>query len=482
MRLNNNELKNMRKLIVVIIVLALVYLAVGEYHKAGQHDASNLSFTDWQAAALDNELDKIKQGLAQGFELNQKNAHGQTVLHYAALNGHSTLVNWLIAQGAEIIVQDNNLYTPLFYACVEKDNLQHQALVDKRDERLTIIKQLLALGADLNIQNKQGKTLLHCAEQFDNLSLARFFLEQGGDPQLSTVTSKSTALQLAKKHNKHELVALIQRFQAGSNKHLEPELAQPVSVIEPYPLTEPELTTLLMANSSQHNINNRFELLGASVSMIKIRDNMIVLEVKVDRRLNLYSGRPNDLASGHGGKLVVKIHQVLDQNHNDLYDAKAEPAWQENVIIYRNEDGSYRGTRQVMLKPEQQSLIKKITGSLQFSTPIAWSKHQLVVDSTPQLSVPITHALISSANFSKHSLKLNHPTVQPDFVAYLAAFDASGQLLPVIAYGVAGVTANNHYYNFGNNSKIQHLELMIAGKSVQREIPFEFKVQRFMAE
>ena len=51
-----------------------------------------------------------------GAEINVKNNRGWTPLHWAANNGHATIVEYLLTKGAEINVKDNRGRTPLHLA------------------------------------------------------------------------------------------------------------------------------------------------------------------------------------------------------------------------------------------------------------------------------------------------------------------------------------------------------------------------------
>ena len=51
-----------------------------------------------------------------GAEINVKDNHGMTPLHWAARKGHTTIVEYLLTKGAEINVKDNDGWTPLHFA------------------------------------------------------------------------------------------------------------------------------------------------------------------------------------------------------------------------------------------------------------------------------------------------------------------------------------------------------------------------------
>lgn len=85
--------------------------------------------------------------------------NSNTALHYAALNGHTDTVNFLIGSGADKDAVDKNGNTALHLA----------VLFDKVDA----LKTLLKLKADPNLQNIHGNTPLHIAILQDNMESVR---------------------------------------------------------------------------------------------------------------------------------------------------------------------------------------------------------------------------------------------------------------------------------------------------------------------
>lgn len=57
----------------------------------------------------------------KGADPNQRIGHGATVLHGAAIRGSNDIIKMLIANGADVNVQDDSERTPLYWA-VTKSN------------------------------------------------------------------------------------------------------------------------------------------------------------------------------------------------------------------------------------------------------------------------------------------------------------------------------------------------------------------------
>ena len=53
-------------------------------------------------AAWDGDIQVVKQHLATGVDVDEKDLYGETSLHYAADKGHKEIVELLIANGADV--------------------------------------------------------------------------------------------------------------------------------------------------------------------------------------------------------------------------------------------------------------------------------------------------------------------------------------------------------------------------------------------
>ena len=103
----------------------------------------------------------IKIGIVN---LNTKDAEGRTPIHYAALYGHSTMVDILISAKAEIDLEDNNGETPLFFAV--------------RSQQPEIIGTLLVAKADPKKRNKREETLVRIATQTKSVHIVKVLIEK----------------------------------------------------------------------------------------------------------------------------------------------------------------------------------------------------------------------------------------------------------------------------------------------------------------
>ena len=94
-------------------------------------------------AALEGNIEAVKQHLAAGTDVNDKNRSGETPLYNAAEWGHKAVAELLIAEGADVNAKSNEGWTPL-----------HNAQGNE------IVELLIAEGANVNAKNVKGKTPL----------------------------------------------------------------------------------------------------------------------------------------------------------------------------------------------------------------------------------------------------------------------------------------------------------------------------------
>ncbi len=83
--------------------------------------------------------------------LNVKNVRGSTPLHLAAINPDGTVMETLLAAGAEVNVADEEGFTPL-----------HMAAFHRQADYALL---LLEAGADVNAKTASGRTPLSMAEK-----------------------------------------------------------------------------------------------------------------------------------------------------------------------------------------------------------------------------------------------------------------------------------------------------------------------------
>ena len=152
--------KDIRNLLIWITLVILYLLFV--------RDPDPTPWNSIHVAALDGNIEAVKQHLADGTDVNAKDdGFGLTPLHYAADQGHKEIVELLIAKGADVSAANNKIkYTPLHYATGHGHK--------------EIVVLLVTEGADVNTKNYDGETPLDQAITFKRSEIADLLRKHGG--------------------------------------------------------------------------------------------------------------------------------------------------------------------------------------------------------------------------------------------------------------------------------------------------------------
>jgi ankyrin repeat protein len=236
----------------------------------------------------DKIFDQVQALLKQNIDIKYKDEHGQNVLHLAASKADVRIIEALIAAGADLNFQDDQGQTPICIAIIagqteivkkliEKNaqldtkniygnNTLHIASTSGKDSEIINV----LFGADvsigthiedgqeyLNCQNKEGKTPLHIASEYNKGEAIRLLLWAGADSQLKS-TSGEKALHLAAKNfSAGAIIALNREFIKGKD----------ISSIEDYKVAL-ETIKSYRPNSSSPNWNNYQSSLGILRSVV----------------------------------------------------------------------------------------------------------------------------------------------------------------------------------------------------------------------
>ncbi|MCY3885781.1 MAG: ankyrin repeat domain-containing protein [Gammaproteobacteria bacterium] len=105
-------------------------------------------------------LKTIRELLAQGADVNQRNYKGQTALHCAAKAGFGHIVKELLQQGAQVDAVDENGDTPLLTAV--------RSTIKDKQNLFAVAKTLVSAGADLSSKNMKGHSPMSVASRKAN--------------------------------------------------------------------------------------------------------------------------------------------------------------------------------------------------------------------------------------------------------------------------------------------------------------------------
>ncbi|HNC44281.1 MAG TPA: ankyrin repeat domain-containing protein, partial [Acidobacteriota bacterium] len=144
---------------------------------------SRLNLTDFQGSTLTSyavrtgNLELVQRVLSKlPNQLDQPDKAGTTPLMLACKNKLPKLVEYLLGQGASPLHKDRSGRTVLFYAAHVQFYNQHASV--------QFIDQLIAQGAEINVQDIEGKTPLMEALDQGNHEMVRTLLAHNPDIQV----------------------------------------------------------------------------------------------------------------------------------------------------------------------------------------------------------------------------------------------------------------------------------------------------------
>lgn len=134
-------------------------------------------------AIQDEDIEIIQTHLKEGFYINQKNEDGMTLLHICAMLGKEEMTRELLELGASINVFDNIGFSPMHWAI--------------QNDRKEIFFMILEKHPFVNHASKQNKTPLWIAVSKNYDFLVKQLLEAKGNPNIQDNITGDTALHRA---------------------------------------------------------------------------------------------------------------------------------------------------------------------------------------------------------------------------------------------------------------------------------------------
>jgi len=145
--------------------------------EAAGADIEGLEITEapLHMAAGDGSLEKVKEFLAKGMDVNGRDVLGSTPLMFAALEGDLEICKVLVENKADIQAQNKDGITALMYASAQG--------------QIPVVEYLVEKGANINVADKDGKSALSYAKANGREKVEKFLVAKGGKepPDLETM-------------------------------------------------------------------------------------------------------------------------------------------------------------------------------------------------------------------------------------------------------------------------------------------------------
>ena len=151
-------------------------------------------YTPLMKAALTDKLQAVKYLLKQGADPSLQDNDGWNGLHHASQGGNPEVIELMLSHLPCIDSRTKEGYTPLMIAA---DN-----------DKLQAVKYLLKQGADPSLQDNSGSIVLHDASGSGNVAIMEEILSYEVEIE-SKNNSGETPLMVAQRYGKSEIVAYL---------------------------------------------------------------------------------------------------------------------------------------------------------------------------------------------------------------------------------------------------------------------------------
>jgi cytohesin len=153
------------------------------------------------SAAERGDLAAVKRYLGRGMDVNAKGGYPEwSALGAAVQAGHDSVVEFLVASGADVNARFVNEGTPLHLAAL--NGRKHAA------------ELLIAAGADVNAKDNDGGTPLHDAVSQGHRNVVELLIAKGAAVNARTVGMGWTPLGLAVEMEEEEIVGILKKHGA----------------------------------------------------------------------------------------------------------------------------------------------------------------------------------------------------------------------------------------------------------------------------
>jgi ankyrin repeat protein len=171
------------KLLAAILALTLAGHSIPIQQQTSIPDARAQQAEKLVLAARDNDISAIKMLIDQGVDINIRSARGTTALMVAAAAGSVDAVRFLIAARADVNARAPHGKTALSMT-IEYFTPNHSE--SNKDDFVSVVKELIAAGADIRSKDENGLTPLLWAAAVGNEDMTRVLIDAGAGVNMRT--------------------------------------------------------------------------------------------------------------------------------------------------------------------------------------------------------------------------------------------------------------------------------------------------------
>ena len=166
-------------------------------------------------AVLFEDLDKMNYYKGVSRSVHAIDRDGNTPLHTALVSTNKDVISCVINTYNHLPKQVNRSGE-----CIMKvlSNMSYYKYPD--EDALAIISMMLGAGADPNVKNDDGYTLLHYAVKAQNIPFIKALLKHGADPKIN-MPNQNSVLKLAIDHQNLDMVDILLDYGANPNHKTE---------------------------------------------------------------------------------------------------------------------------------------------------------------------------------------------------------------------------------------------------------------------
>jgi ankyrin repeat protein len=146
--------------------------------------------------ALSGNIERVRQFLSIGADVNARDNRGITALHIAAQKGFADMVNELLKKGSDVNVAFNG------------ETALHVASAKGHTD---IVKALLEKKTNVNVKSNEGMTALGMASQSGHTDVVKALLEKGADVNAKANDSRTALFQASQNGHTEVVKALLEK-------------------------------------------------------------------------------------------------------------------------------------------------------------------------------------------------------------------------------------------------------------------------------